>query len=176
RRTIFSWVAFYHVIASRLYLVHNNYRRHLNRLGDGCISAGILIARTRKLLVISKHLSTGADRLDVAGKESLSNKAMRDSEYVELCLATPLDIKIDGDSDGWTIVTATYAETTGACEDRRELIAARTKLLPSSHMGPGNLRQSVRTLSSAVTKSAISFSPMMSGGKILSTSMACPAT
>src|SRR6266700_6979075 len=36
-----------------------------------------------------------------------------------------------------------YAETTGACEDRRELIAARTKLLPSSHIGPGNLRQSV---------------------------------
>jgi len=30
-----------------------------------------------------------------------------DSDYVELCLATPLDIKIDGDSDGWTIVTAT---------------------------------------------------------------------
>src|SRR4030095_9137811 len=69
-----------------------------------------------------------------------------------------------------------YAETTGACEERRELIAARTKLLPNSHIGPGNLRQSVRTLSSAVTKSAISFSPIIPGRRILSTSMACPAT
>src|SRR5207249_10542650 len=68
------------------------------------------------------------------------------------------------------------AETAGACEERRELVAARTKLLPSSHIGPGNLRQSAKTLSSPVTKSAISFSPMMSGGRILSTSMACPAT
>src|SRR3954466_7942133 len=69
------------------------------------------------------------------------------------------------------------AETTGgACEERRELIAARTKLLPNSHIGPGNLRHSVKTLSSAVTNNAISFSPMMSGGRILSTSMAWPAT
>lgn len=65
-----------------------------------------------------------------------------------------------------------YAETGFGSADLRELMAARTKLLPSSHIGPGNLRQSVKTLSSAVTNKAISFSPIMSGGRILSTSMA----
>ena len=52
----------------------------------------------------------------------------------------------------------------------RELIAARTKLWPSSHIGPGNLRQSISTLSSAVTNNAISFSPMISGGSSRTTS------
>src|SRR6476660_9621168 len=64
----------------------------------------------------------------------------------------------------------------GASLVRREPIAARTKLFPSSHIGPGNLRHSVNTSSSALTNMSTSFSPMMSGGRIFRTSIAWPAT
>jgi hypothetical protein len=61
--------------------VHNSVEV-INRLGDGCISASILIPRARKLLVISEHRNTGelhSDRREVAGQESLSNKAAREA-------------------------------------------------------------------------------------------------
>ena len=54
----------------------------INRSGDRCISASILILRARKLLVISEHRNTGElQSLTVArwaGQESLSNKAARE--------------------------------------------------------------------------------------------------
>src|SRR5436309_3071828 len=59
-----------------------------------------------------------------------------------------------------------------ASAERREPSAAFTKLLPSSHIGPGNLRHSVSTSSSAFTNMSSSFSPMMSGGRIFITSIA----
>src|SRR6266404_9944695 len=68
------------------------------------------------------------------------------------------------------------AETGRGSADLREPSAAFTKLLPSSHIGPGNLRHSVRTSSSAFTNMSTSFSPMISGGRIFITSIACPAT
>src|SRR5215475_15630946 len=40
-----------------------------------------------------------------------------------------------------------HAETGFGSADLREPRAARTKLFPSSHIGPGNLRHSVRTSS-----------------------------
>ncbi|PYK81405.1 MAG: hypothetical protein DME38_00120 [Verrucomicrobia bacterium] len=45
---------------------------------------------------------------------------------------------------GFRCLSYFYAETTGAkvCEEGREVIAARTKMFLSSHIGPGNLRQS----------------------------------
>src|SRR5205823_14211794 len=65
-----------------------------------------------------------------------------------------------------------HAETGFGSADLREPRAARTKLLPSSHIGPGNLRHSVKTSSSALTNMSTSFSPMMSGGRIFITSIA----
>src|SRR5215471_7369749 len=66
---------------------------------------------------------------------------------------------------------AGYADTTRGSVVRREPIAARTKLFPSSHIGPGNLRHSVSTSSSALTNMSTSFSPMISGGRIFRTSI-----
>src|SRR5215470_9882429 len=80
-----------------------------------------------------------------------------------------------GASNG--VCPLSYAETAGrASAVRFEPSAALTKLFPSSHIGPGNLRHSVSTSSSASTNKSTSFSPMMSGGRIFSTSIAWPAT
>src|SRR5215510_7252819 len=66
-----------------------------------------------------------------------------------------------------------YAETVGrASAVRFEPSAALTKLFPSSHIGPGNLRHSVSTSSSAFTNMSTSFSAMINGGKIFITSIA----
>src|SRR5438132_11309199 len=67
---------------------------------------------------------------------------------------------------------ASQAETGRGSVERRELSAARTKLFPSSHIGPGNLRHSDKTSSSASTNMSTSFSPMMRGGRIFITSIA----
>src|SRR5215831_18015737 len=70
-----------------------------------------------------------------------------------------------------------YAETVGrASAVRFEPSAALTKLFPSSRIGPGNLRHSVSTSSSAFTNMSTSFSAMINGGKIFITSIAWPAT
>src|SRR5206468_10263874 len=67
---------------------------------------------------------------------------------------------------------ASQAETGRGSADLREPSAAFTKLLPSSHIGPGDLRHSVSTPSSALTNMSSSFSPMISGGRIFITSIA----
>src|SRR5947199_1004336 len=69
-----------------------------------------------------------------------------------------------------------YAETGRGSAERCEPSAALTKLFPSSHIGPGNLRHSVSTSSKALTNMSTSFSPIISGGRIFITSIAWPAT
>src|SRR5205809_800673 len=83
----------------------------------------------------------------------------------------------DFDGASKTVCRVGYAETAGrTLAVRFEPSAALTKLFPISHIGPGNLRHSVSTSSSALTNMSTSFSPMMSGGRIFITSMAWPAT
>src|SRR6266446_7679586 len=82
----------------------------------------------------------------------------------------------DTSKRGYEGISRGKAETGRGSEERRDPSAALTKLLPSSHIGPGNLRHSDKTSSSALTNKSTSFSPMMSGGKIFITSIACPAT
>src|SRR5207249_2855448 len=77
---------------------------------------------------------------------------------------------------GYEGISRDKAETGRGSAERREPSAALTKLFPSSHIGPGNLRHSDKTSSSAFTNRSTSFSPMMSGGRIFITSIACPAT
>ena len=64
-----------------------------------------------------------------------------------------------------------HAETGRGSADLREPSAARTKLFPSSHIGPGNLRHSLNTSSRALANISTSFSLMINGGRILITSM-----
>src|SRR5437763_9271952 len=71
-----------------------------------------------------------------------------------------------------TILLHNHAETGFGSADLREPSAARTKLFPNSHIGPGNLRHSVRTSSNGFTNISTSFSPMISGGRIFITSIA----
>src|SRR5437016_8448559 len=73
---------------------------------------------------------------------------------------------------GYEGISRGKAETGRGSAERREPSAALTKLFPSSHIGPGNLRHSDKTSSSALTNMSTSFSPMMSGGRIFITSMA----
>src|SRR4029450_7158070 len=75
------------------------------------------------------------------------------------------------------VCLVSYAETAGrASALPLARSAALTKLFPISHIGPGNLRHSVSTSSSAFTNMSISRSPMINGGRIFITSIGCPAT
>src|SRR5437868_13500053 len=79
---------------------------------------------------------------------------------------------------GFRCLSYFYAETTGAkvCEEGREVIAARTKMFLSSHIGPGNLRQSGQDVVERGYKDADFFLSVSCGGRIFSTFIELPAT
>ena len=52
--------------------VHNNVAV-INRLGDGCISASILIVRARELLVISEYLDTSDVQAPTISRRSVKS-------------------------------------------------------------------------------------------------------
>src|SRR5947209_10494271 len=82
----------------------------------------------------------------------------------------------DTSKRGYEGIPRGKAETGRGSAERRDPSAALTKLFPSSHIGPGNLRHSDKTSSSALTNMSTSFSPMIRGGRIFITSIAWPAT
>src|SRR6266699_3507737 len=105
-----------------------------------------------------------------------SRRAGRIDSKHEACCACNGHDQVVFFGEGVRVVSHNYADTGFGSADLREPRAARTKLFPNSHIGPGNLRHSVSTSSSALTNMSISRSPMINGGRIFITSMAWPAT
>jgi hypothetical protein len=63
--------------------VHNSVEV-INRLGDGCISASILIPRARKLLVISEHRNTGELQSPTVARWPVKSRQVIKRRAVEL--------------------------------------------------------------------------------------------